>query len=75
MSTICRRRSGRVEASRSELQYGLNLLARNVKPVHDFLDAGSCFQILKHCSDWHPCVSKNSRAAALAWDALHRWAL
>jgi hypothetical protein len=38
----------RIEASSRELNDGGHLFVGQVKPLHDFADRGSCFQIVKH---------------------------
>jgi hypothetical protein len=56
---------GRVEAARRKFGYGYNLIARQVKPFHDFVDGGPDFRIVKHDRDGRPGIAKYPRAATL----------
>lgn len=66
---------GRVEASRCEFQHGDDLLPGHVKPLHDFVDRGPGFELLKDEGDRHARVLENPRATHLSGDAFHGWAL
>ena len=54
----------------------LNLLAvRPFEPLHDVIEAGACFYILKDDRDGHARALKHPGAAYLSRDAFHRGAL
>ena len=69
------RRWGWVETSRGKFKHGDNLLSLHVKPLRDFVDGGPGFEIFKHNGNRHARILENPRAADLAGDALHSWAL
>jgi len=64
-------RRGRVKTPSSEFEYRYHLFPRDMKPVHNFVDGGSRFQILKHSRNRRPGISKHPCTAALAGNALH----
>ncbi len=60
---------------RGEIKHGRNLLARQMEPLHDFVDSGSGFQVFKHDGQRHSCVLKHPGAADLAGDTVNGGAL
>jgi hypothetical protein len=69
------RGTGRVKTPRREFEHRDYLFMRYVEPVHNFLNGGTRFQVLKHGRNRHSGISKYPRATALAGDAFHGWAL
>jgi hypothetical protein len=66
---------GRVKAPRRELDRRYHLFMRQMKPLHNLVDRGSHFQIVKNNGYRRPPVPEYPCAAALAGDALHGGAL
>jgi len=64
-----------VEAPRREFKHRLNLLARHMKLLDDFLDVRPGFKIFEHGGDGHAGIFENPCAAAPIGHALHGGAL
>src|ERR1700687_4360830 len=53
----------RVETSSGKLKYRVDLLARYIELLNDFVYAGSGFKVVEHGGDRHPGTSKHPCAA------------
>jgi hypothetical protein len=78
--SICRRRTGRcgswrVETSSGELKYGVDLFARYIKLLNDFVYAGSGFKVVEDGGCGHPGITKHPSAAQSTRRALYGGAL
>jgi hypothetical protein len=66
-----RRDGWRVQAPRSEFDYGDNLFMRQMEPFRNFVDRSSHFQIVEDNGDGRPRVPENPGATALAGNAFY----
>src|ERR1019366_7496314 len=70
-----RGREGRCQGLCREMQYSVDLFARNGEFLHDFFHGQASFQILEHRGNRHPGILKHPCATDFAGDALHGRAL
>src|ERR1039457_2676131 len=70
-----RRDGRRVKAPRRKFDHGYNLFTRQMEPLHNLVDRGAHFKIVKDDGNRGPRVPEDPGTAALAGDALHGGAL
>ena len=75
LSWFLRQGGRRVETAGREFKHTYDLLPSEVEPLHDFLDAGARFEVLKDDGNRHAGVAKDPGAADLAGDAFDGGAL
>jgi hypothetical protein len=70
------RRGSLVKPAGSKFDNGLDLVAiQTLKPLHNVVDVGACFQIFKNDGDRHAGSAKYPGSAHLAWNAFDRRSL
>jgi hypothetical protein len=67
--------NGAIETPRGEFKNRYDLLSRQMKPFHDFIDRSAIFEVVEHRGNGQPRIFKNPCAAQSFWDALYGRAL